>query len=92
MAKKKRRGGVQTAAAKKKAGDKLRAHKKIRSSKPEKCQICERWEPIDHLLIEGERVWMCRLCFCQDSPEYLAEEKERQKCGYLYPPGQNGPV
>ena len=75
--KKKRKGGVQTAAAKRKASARLKEHKKIRQTKPILCEVCRLDSPIDHLLIDGVRVWMCGVCFTSDDPEYLASEIER---------------
>lgn len=73
----KRRGGCQTVEAKKKAGDAMRNHRKIRQSAPELCQVCGVKEPIDHVLVAGIRTWMCSICFNADSSQYLAEEMER---------------
>ena len=75
---KRRRGGVQTAAAKKKASNRLKEHKKIRATKPLLCDVCRRETPVDHILIDGVRMWMCGVCFTASSPEYLASEMERQ--------------
>jgi len=74
---KRRRGGVHTPAAKKKAGDKLRAHHRAQKAKPKICQVCSELPPVGHLLVDGERVWMCRICYLQDDPEYQATEIER---------------
>jgi hypothetical protein len=73
----KRRGGCQTVEAKRKAGDAMRNHRKIRQSAPELCQVCGVKIPIDHVLVDGVRTWMCSRCFNMDSPLYLSEELER---------------
>ena len=83
MGKPKRRGGVQTPEAKKKAGDRLREHHKVKKTKPDMCEDCQKLPPASHILIDGQRTWLCRICLCKEVGDYSASELERHtRTGY----------